>query len=617
MMKPELLAPARDAVYGREAINHGADAVYIGAPAYGARAAATNSIADIEQLTRYAHLYRARVFVTLNTALFDHELEQTVQMAHELYNVGVDALIIQDMGLLECSLPPIELHASTQCHNNSVEKVKFMESAGFARVILARETSLEQMQAIRSATQVELEAFVHGALCVSYSGQCYLSQYLTGRSGNRGACAQPCRSTYDLLDAKGRTLVQKSHLLSLKDFNASRHLKAMAEAGICSFKIEGRLKDLSYVKNITAYYRQLLDNMLSGSSKPSSGKCNFTFAPDPDRTFNRGYTDYFLVDRQPMASFATQKSLGKRIGTVTAISRNSITLSGNEPLTAGDGLCFLDADGALQGFSVNAVTGRTVVPNRMPPIQVGTQVWRNNDQQFERQLKGSTATRTIGVEMEFGTTPSGFSLKIIDEDGVEIMHAVDSMHIECEKPQQNSDTIQRQLSKLGGTPFVSTLSTDTTHGAYLLPASTLNRLRREAVALLSEERIRQFRPRPVSRTDGLLPYPHPEVDYSANVLNAKSEQFYLRHKCHVLERGLEQTGDYEGKPLMTTRYCLRYELGCCRLGKSKGHPSVDLKPDEPLFLHNNGRRFRLEFDCRNCQMLLYADPRSHTTPTKP
>ena len=287
-MKLELLAPAKNLDFGREAINHGADALYIGAPAFGARQAATNSIEDIEALVKYAHLFGSKVFATVNTLLFDDELEPAVQMICQLYNIGVDALIIQDLGLLECDLPPIELHASTQCHNATVERVKFMESVGFKRVILARETSLEQMRAVREATNVELEAFVHGALCVSYSGQCYMSQYLNQRSGNRGCCSQPCRSTYDLLTEEGRTVMKNRHLLSLKDFNASQHVGSMIDAGISSFKIEGRLKDLSYVKNITAYYRQLLDSMMDDHERASSGRTTIFFTPDPERTFNRG-----------------------------------------------------------------------------------------------------------------------------------------------------------------------------------------------------------------------------------------------------------------------------------------------------------------------------------------
>lgn len=562
-MKLELLSPAKNLEFGREAVNHGADALYIGAPAFGARAAATNTLENIDALVRYAHLYGAKVFATVNTLLFDNELEPAVAMIRQLYNAGVDALILQDLGLLECDLPPIELHASTQCHNASVERIKFMESVGFRRVILARETSLEQMSAIREATTVDLEAFVHGALCVSYSGQCYMSQYLNERSGNRGRCSQPCRSSYDLLTADGRLLIKDRHLLSLRDFNASQRLADMIAAGITSFKIEGRLKDLSYVKNITAYYRQLLDSMMEGHSPASSGHCTYTFTPDPDRTFNRGYTDYFLRTRQPMANFATQKSLGKRVGEVTAVGRRTLTVGGNEAFANGDGLCYLDSDGRLQGFLVNHVEGRTLTPNQMPDLQVGTTLWRNQDQQFEKTLQGRTADRKIAVKLSFSLVSGGFSLKIEDENDI-CSHADIMMdYTPSSDPVRFTDTIVKQLSKLGDTPFVATEVRDCTDGVYFLPASILNQLRRDAVAALMENRIAHFQPIDCPREDRHEAYPQAALDYRANVVNAKAEAFYRHHGVQQLERGLEQTCDYEGKALMTTKYCLRYELGCC------------------------------------------------------
>ena len=601
-MKLELLSPAKNLDFGREAINHGADALYIGAPAYGARAAATNTLEDIEALANYAHLYGSKVFVTVNTLLFDNEVEAAVKMIRQLYNIGVDALLIQDMGLLECDLPPIELHASTQCHNVSVERIKFLESIGMKRVVLARETSLEQMREIRQATHLDLEAFVHGALCVSYSGQCYMSQYLNERSGNRGCCSQPCRSTYDLYDGDNKLLIKEKHLLSLRDFNASQQLENMIAAGITSFKIEGRLKDLSYVKNITAYYRQLLDNMMEGHKKVSSGTCTYTFTPDPQKTFNRGYTDYFLRERQPMANFATQKSLGKRIGKVTSVGRNSITISGTEPFANGDGLCYLDADGHLQGFLVNGVQGRTVIPNQMPDISVGTIIWRNQDQLFEKQLQGKSAERKIDVEMLFSATSDGFALRLTDEDGLSVTHSVTAEHQEA----RNNSGMVKQLSKLGNTPFVATTVVDETQGRYFLPAGSVNQLRREAVEKLIALRIKHFHPIDCPRNDSGVPYPATTLDYRANVINDKAEMFFKHHGVKKIERGLEQTKDYDGKALMTTKYCLRYELGCCLQGKNNGKPQVNIAPTDTLILRNNDRRFRLQFDCRNCQMLIYT-----------
>lgn len=628
-MKLELLSPAKNLEFGREAVNHGADALYIGAPAFGARQAATNTIEDIEALVKYAHLYGSKVFATVNTLLFDNELADAERMIHQLYNIGVDALIIQDLGLLECHLPPIELHASTQCHNNTPERVKFMEQVGFKRVILARETSLKEMKAIREATSVDLESFIHGALCVSYSGQCYMSQYLTGRSGNRGCCSQPCRSTYDLYNGDGRLLIKEKHLLSLRDFNASQQLRSMIDAGIMSFKIEGRLKDLGYMKNITAYYRQLLDNMMKedtpapegraskvwkpvpaeeptgiDATRASSGRCTFSFTPDPERTFNRGYTDYFLRDRQPMASFDTQKSIGKRIGEVTSIGHYTLTISGTEPLANGDGLCFFDAAGHLQGFNVNKVEGRNVTPNSMPDIKIGTVIWRNNDQMFEKQLQGRTAERKIGVQMLLCATRRGFSLDIKDEDGVTATAGLKAEHEPSQSQIKTTNLIVKQLSKLGNTPFVADKVIDATEGQFFLPALMLNDMRRRAVEILRDRRIEHFRP----QNSPLSPQPTEapaELDYRANVINQKAEAFYKNHGTSHLERGLEQTGDYDGKALMTTKYCLRYELGCCLQGKCKEPTKANIQPTDELILRNNDKHFRLEFDCSQCLMRIY------------
>lgn len=614
-MKLELLSPAKNLDFGREAINHGADALYIGAPAFGARAAATNTIQDVEELVRYAHLYGSKVFTTVNTLLFDSEIDEAVRMIRELYNIGVDALIIQDLGLLECDLPPIELHASTQCHNATVERVRFMESVGFRRVILARETSLEQMRAIREATTVDLEAFVHGALCVSYSGQCYMSQYLTGRSGNRGCCSQPCRSTYDLLTSDGRPLVRERHLLSLKDFNASQQLDNMIAAGITSFKIEGRLKDLNYVKNVTAYYRQLLDNLIEGGEKgmrrASSGSTKLFFAPDVERTFNRGYTDYFLRNRKPMANFATQKSLGKRVGEVTDVGRRTITLKTRETIANGDGLCYFDAEGKMQGFLVNDVQGKMLIPNQMPDIHKGAILWRNQDVVFERQLKGRSAERRISVCIGFSSGKNGFLLTMEDEDGVCANCEIEEVQELSDNPTGVSENIRKQLTKLGDTPFIAREVVDHTDGRFFLPASILNRMRRLAVETLVANRIARFRPADCHRKELTVADDGGMVtgiasDYRANVVNGKAELFYNNHGMKEIEHGLEATDDYDGKALMTTKYCLRYELGCCLCNKA-GQPKamVTIKPSDGLVLHNNGKRFRLEFDCRECVMRIY------------
>ena len=605
----ELLAPAKNLEQGREAINHGADAVYIGAPAFGARVAAGNSIEEIEQLARYAHLYHAKVFATVNTLLFDSEVEAAVRLIHQLYDAGVDAAIIQDLGLLECDLPPIELHASTQTHNASVERVKFMEQVGFSRVILARETSLEQMREIRHATSVELEAFVQGALCVSYSGQCYMSQYLNDRSGNRGCCAQPCRSAYDLYDEKGNLLRKGEHLLSLRDFSAAQHLREMVEAGITSFKIEGRLKDMSYVKNVTAYYRRLLDDImaLDGSYVPaSSGHCEFYFMPDMEKTFNRGFTDYFLQCRAPMASLSTQKSIGKRLGKVTKIEGSRITLKTSEPLTSGDGLCFFTPKGELEGFFVNQVQGSTFQPNRMPQtLAVGAMLWRNNDQAFEKQLQGNSAQRKVSVDITLAETAEGFVMTFADEDGCKASATTACSKESAQNRERALDNIDRQCRKLGDTPFLASEVRYSCDEAYFLPAAVLNDLRRKAVAALEEERVKAHLLHRGQRMKGdeEAPYFETRLDYRANILNSRAEQFYRRHGVEEVEYGLEQTHEYAGKALMTTKYCLRYELGSCLCGK--GTTKGEALPKGQLFLRNNKNYFRLECDCRECLMRIY------------
>ncbi len=634
----ELLSPAKNYEQGREAINHGADAVYIGAPAFGARVAAGNTVEDIERLCRYAHLYHARVFVTVNTLLFDNEIDDAVRLLHQLYNAGADAAIIQDLGLLECDLPPIELHASTQTHNAALPRIQFLEKTGFSRVILARETSLEQMQEIRRHTSVDLEAFIQGALCVSYSGQCYLSQYLNNRSGNRGCCSQPCRSAYDLYTPDGNLLRKVQHLLSLKDFSAASHLRAMIDAGITSFKIEGRLKDVGYVKNTTAYYRQMLDSIIEerpALQAASSGRCRFFFTPDLEKTFNRGFTDYFLKGRQPMATLTTQKSLGKRIGKVTAVGRNSITVKTSEPLTPGDGLCYLAPQGQLEGFLVNHVQGNTITPNRMPAtLAAGTPLWRNNDQAFEKQLLGNTAERRIPVAVTLEDTPDGLQLTLADTDGCQSTATIACTKEPAHDPQRAAEQTERQLSKLGDTVFTASHIANHCAQPWFLPASVLNQLRRDATARLEQNRIaahlahRGHCPALDQRLANTCPYFETTLDYRANIINSRSEQFYRRHGVQQIEYGLEKAPNYfnppdspiPGKALMTTRYCLRYELGMCLMGKNKHTAPHTAKPEQGnrhLLLHNNGKWLRLDFDCRNCQMLLSALPPQEHPPFSP
>ena len=615
-MQLELLSPAKNLEQGREAVNHGADAVYIGAPAFGARTAAGNSIKDIESLTHYAHLYHAKVFATVNTLLFDNEIDDAVAMLHQLYNAGVDAAIIQDLGLLECDLPPIELHASTQTHNASLPRIQFLEKVGFSRIILARETSLQQMEEIRRHTHADLEAFIQGALCVSYSGQCYMSQYLNNRSGNRGCCSQPCRSAYDLYNEQGTLLRHNEHLLSLKDFSAAQHLRQMVDAGITSFKIEGRLKDLGYVKNVTAYYRRLLDDIIEGTehTQSSSGHCEFHFVPDLEKTFNRGFTDYFLEKRQPMATLSTQKSIGKRIGTIRQIERNCITIDSRKPLTAGDGLCFMNSQGTWEGFLVNRVERNTVYPNRMPTsLKVGASIWRNNDQAFERLLQGNTSSRKIDIQLELRDTDDGLCLQLTDTDGCQASATIACFKERAQNPDKAIEQTRRQLSKLGDTIFRATHIDVVCQQPYFLPASTLNELRRQAVAQLQELRVAQHlslrgtSPSLEERRQNTTSYLEPSIDYHANVINEQCRQFYIRHGVNTTEYGLEKSLDYHDKALMTTKYCLRYELGCClKTERRKWRVDNPEAYQGNLYLRNSRNQFILTFDCANCQMLIKA-----------
>lgn len=604
----ELLSPAKNLEQGITAIDHGADAVYIGAPQFGARVAAGNSMADIEALVRHAHLYGSKVFATVNTLLFDHELEAARQMIWQLYHSGVDALIVQDMGLLETDLPPIELHASTQTHNIDPRRIKFLEQVGFSRIILARETSLEQMKQLRESTTAELEAFVQGALCVCYSGQCYLSQYLNGRSGNRGACSQPCRSAYDLTNEHGALLQHNQHLLSLKDFSAAQHIETMIDAGITSFKIEGRLKDNCYVKNVTAYYRRLLDTIMArreGLKPASSGTTHILFEPDLERTFNRSFTDYFLVGRQPMASHTTQKSLGKQIGNALSSQGNKLTINTKEKLKAGDGLCYFNEQNLWEGFLVNHVDGNQIVANKTLHIKVGTPLWRNNDYAFEKLLQGNTSERKVAVSMTFEQTPSGVRLSLVDADGCQATVESEGTPPPANNKERAKESIEKQLGKLGGTPFRMEslkLQFDTLP---FLPAATLNEMRRQSVEQLIAQRLAHYHPTDKTVAVNDTPYFEPQVGYRANIINDSAEAFYSRHHAKCIERGVEQTHDYGGKALMTCKYCLRYELGQCL--KHKCNTTVAPEYQGTLYLNNNGRRFRLQFNCQQCEMQIMAD----------
>ena len=618
----ELLAPAKNLQCGIAAIDHGADAVYIGASRFGARVAAGNSVADIAQLCRYAHPFGAKVYVTVNTIIYDDELDDTRQLLEELEKAGADAILVQDSSLftLHSSLltphSSLPLHASTQTDNRTPEKVAWLRSLGFRRVVLARELSVDEIREIhRQVPDVELEVFVHGALCVSYSGQCYASQYCFGRSANRGACAQFCRLPFDLADSNGQVIEQGRHLLSLKDLCLIDHLEELMEAGAVSFKIEGRLKDADYVKNVTAAYSQRLNLIIARHpdryQRASRGRCTYTFEPNLKKTFNRGFTTYFLHGRQPdIFSPDTPKALGEYVGKVKEIRRDSFNVAGTATFANGDGLCFfveergerLEERGKmgeerkveLYGFRVNRAVGNRLYPFKMPAgLKPGMALYRNNDMEFERLMAGKTAERKIPLTMTLEAVEGGFRLN-------GIFFAAE--HQEAQKPQQ--ENIIRQLTKLGGTPYECHSVQLVPHDFnYFIPSSQLAEWRRQLVSSLQQPvRVQGLAPAPSEKVP-LEPYAHA---YLYNAANREARRFYAAQGvpgATSLEAPVSQSIPSGEILLMQCRHCLRYSLGCCV--KNGGE-----KPywKEPLYLvSGDGRRFRLEFDCRNCQMNVYGE----------
>jgi collagenase-like PrtC family protease len=593
----ELLAPARDAQAAMTAIQCGADAVYIGAPQFGARQAVGNSLEDIRRVVEYAHPYYTKVYVTLNTLLKDEELAVAQKMIHDLYGIGIDGLIVQDTGLLELDLPPIPLIASTQMNNDSAEKVKFLEEVGFSRVILARELTLEQIREIRRQTSIELECFVHGALCVGASGQCYMSYALGGRSGNRGVCAQPCRRVYTLKDKAGNVIAKDRYLLSLKDLNLSEHLEELLDAGIGAFKIEGRLKEASYVANIVGFYRQKLDAIVTQRKlqKASSGNVTFNFTPNPDKTFNRGYTDYGITGRgKDMGSIDTPKSVGEFVGVAAGVEKTCFTLEGNIQLHNGDGICFFDSQNNLVGTSVNGVEGRRIRPQKMDDIRAGLKIYRNYDHEFSKLLEKNPAQRKIPTSLLLRDTAEGVGLLAKDGDGNEAAVEVKMEKAIAQKKDTATETIQAQLKKLGNTIFQAAEVTIETGQIYFFPVSMLNQLRRDVIQKLLEvrETNRPQNKGGVVRND--VPYPQSHLDFRGNVLNAKAKAFYQRRGVETIEPAAETGLDLKGQTVMTTKYCLRRELELC-----DGHGQAI----EPMILEDeDGRQFEIKFRCGDCGM---------------
>ena len=602
--KIELLAPARNLECGIEAINHGADAVYIGAPKFGARAAAVNSLEDIAALVEYAHLYNVRIYVTVNTILKEEELKETEEMIRELYRIGVDALIVQDMAIAKLELPPIPLHASTQMDNRTVDKVKFLRDAGFLQVVLARELSLREIGKIHEACpDIPLEVFVHGALCVSYSGQCYVSQACFGRSANRGECAQFCRLPFSLVDAEGKMIAKDKHLLSLKDLNQSEELEALLDAGASSLKIEGRLKDVSYVKNVTAAYRQKLDAIFARRkeyTRASSGKCRFDFKPQLDKSFSRGFTRYFLHGRsKDIFSFDTPKSLGEEMGTMKESRGNYLTVAGVKSFSNGDGVCYLDEQGRLQGFRINRVDGNKLYPQEMPRIKPRTMLYRNFDQEFERILARKSSERKIAVCILLAENNFGFSLTMTDEDDNSVTLTLPRDREPARTPQ--ADNLKNQLAKLGNTPFEAERIDIDFSENWFIPASVLSELRRQLVEQLIIARKVNYRRelavwKPTTHT-----FPQQTLSYLSNVMNTRAASFYQDHGVKEVEPAYEKQ-PVEAAVLMFCKHCLRYSMGWCPIHQRERSPYK-----EPYYLvGTDGKKFRLSFDCKNCQMKVSA-----------
>ncbi len=583
-MKFELLAPAQNKDCAISAINYGADAIYIGAKFFGARSSAGNSLKDIQKVVDYAHKFYVRVYCTINTILDDYEIIEAQKLIEALYKINVDGVIVQDMGIfelaLEGKLPPIQLHASTQCNNRTLEKVQFFDKLGIERVILARELSLKEIEEICKNTSCEIETFIHGALCVSYSGQCYLSYSIGGRSANRGECAQPCRKKYTLVDDKGKILAKDKHLLSLKDFNTSEHVEELAKIGVSSFKIEGRLKDENYIKNVVAYYRQKLDKI---GEKTSSGKVFLDFEPNVTKSFNRGFTDYFLEGRKKIFNFDTPKSIGEKIGKIEQVGKNYFVIKNNN-LHAQDGLYF-NGTGCL----VNKVEGNKIYPNKMVGIKEGLIVYRNLDVEFEKQLKNSKTKRQIAINI----TVLENEIEAIDENNNKVLISITSTE-SAKNREKMQETLTRQLQKTGESDFfVEKIAIKATNIPFL-PVSQINNLRRDLFDKLMQERIKNYKKieqPPLKYTD----YPEKEIDFSGNVHNEYANKFYEKCNCKITEKSLESGLSTKEKPLMTTKHCLKYAFNLCK------------KPINLYLIDEKNQKYKLKFDCKNCQMQIFKE----------
>ncbi|MFC0251922.1 peptidase U32 family protein [Massilia consociata] len=615
----ELLSPAKTAEIGREAILHGADAVYIGGPAFGARHNASNPLEDIAALVEFAHRYRARIFVTMNTIMHDSELELARKQIWQLYEAGVDALIIQDMGLLEMDLPPIQLHASTQCDIRTVEKAKFLGDVGFSQLVLARELTVEQIRKIRAAVNTPLEYFVHGALCVAFSGQCYISHADTGRSANRGDCSQACRLPYTLSDGQGRVVAYEKHLLSMKDNDQSRNLEALVDAGIRSFKIEGRYKDMGYVKNITAHYRLLLDELLERRpefARASSGTTRVLFTPDVDKNFHRGHTDYFALGRQDdIGAFDSPKYIGVELGTVTRIGPDFIDLTTNAAMANGDGLNYMNKrttvgiqankaeklgeDGENQRWRVfpNEVLGA------LAGLKVGTVIHRNRDHHWESALTKKSSERKVRVDLKLTEQPGGLRLSIRDEDGIETATSAELVLQPAQQAAQADSALRTSLAKLGNTMFDAGAVELELSQPWFVAASAINALRRDAVAAHEAARLAAWdRPERKAPAEPPAVYPEQQLSYLANVYNEKARAFYHKHGVQLIDAAYEAHEEPGEVSLMITKHCLRFSFNLCPK-QAKGVQGVQGQVKaEPMTLVSGNERYTLRFDCKPCEM---------------
>ena len=622
----ELLSPARDADIGIEAVNHGADAVYIGGPGFGARASAGNALADIERLCRHAHRFDARIFVTLNTILRDDELEPARQLTWQLYEAGADALIIQAMGLLQLDLPPIQLHASTQTDIRTPEKARFLQDAGLSQIVLARELDLQEIAAIRDAlgaatdpARCTLEFFIHGALCVAYSGQCYISHAHTGRSANRGDCSQACRLPYQVLDAQGRFVAHDAHVLSMKDNNQSFNLRPLIDAGVRSFKIEGRYKDMGYVKNITAHYRRLFDEILEERpelARAASGRCTFSFTPDPNQNFNREFTDYFVNGRKDdIGAFDTPKNPGQPIGFVTRVAKDHFDLMTDDPalqLSNGDGLCYFDQQKELVGAQTNRVEslgdGAWRVCPKDPMAQLhdlrqGTVINRNRSMDWARTLEKKSADRRIGVWLKLSETGEGLQLSATDEDGNAASAQTQLAHAAPKDEANNDAKLRESLAKLGETIFTPIDIVLDVPRPWFVPASVANALRRDAIAALEAARAAAWQRLPRAEpVQPPAPYPEDSLTYLANVFNHAARDFYAQHGVKVIDAAYESHEEEGEVSLMITKHCVRFSLSLCPK-QAKGVIGVKgTVKAEPLQLVNGKEKLTLRFDCKPCEM---------------